>query len=309
VLGIAQEIDGTGTWRTVSVNFTGAASVDNARLDFELAAGGYAATVDNVGIDHQLTAPHTALLGSASLVPAHHPNRGYAKSNKRSLYFVNAANSNSVATPSGGLGSTYVTVGPEFFMPTGSALQPGTRISIRTNAWTLETRTVTSVSGARIHFDAPTSYPLKAGWGFFLTGARWMLDEANEWYFDQADSTFYLRTANDAAPGSPVYLASLENCVDVSATAYVTIDQLSLRGCQVGVRMVGSRSVEMRDLRITDVGRNAVFAPASRDVSIDSVVIERTGEEAILAQHTKLGVAIGMSVTDSTVRDAGVHRV
>ena len=168
---------------------------------------------------------------------------------------------------------------------------------------------VTAVSGGRIHFDAPTSYALNAGWGYFLTGSLWMLDEADEWYFDKSSGTFYVRTAADAPPSAPVFLASMENCIDLSGARYIIVDQVAVSGCQVGVRLIGTVPVEMRDLRATDIGRNAIFAPASRDVSVSSAVIERTGEEAILAKHATLGVAFGMSVTDGTVRDAGVYRV
>jgi hypothetical protein len=108
---------------------------------------------------------------------AHHPNVGYLASAPTSPYLALAADGNVVANGSGN-GSTVIKTGPDLVLPNGSQLTAGLRVRVRDNSWTLDERTVSSVSGNQITVSSPTKYPLKAGWGYFLLGALWMLDSA-----------------------------------------------------------------------------------------------------------------------------------
>ena len=309
VVGVAGTFHGNGAWQSVSMPFNGLAQLNNARLDFALTSGGSNASVDNATVEQQVGSPFLASLGAAPLIAAHHPNRGYNPLAETSPYLRAAADADVVATPSGGTGSSYVPTGSDLTLPIGGVIQTGTTIRIRTNAWLIDERKVVGVSGNRLLLDRPTSYPLRAGWGYYLVGAAWMVDQAGEWFYDEASSAILTRTAIDAAPQTPVALATLGTCINLTGKKNITVDGLHLTGCRTGVNATASAAVVLRNLKLTDIGTNGVFAPGSSALQVVGSRIERTGEHAILGNAPSLGVATGMLVSDNTVIDAGVARV
>ena len=308
-VGASQEIVGTGGWQSLAMRFVGSMQLDNARLDFDLAGGGARASLNNVAVEQELQAPFGAVLDATPLVVAHHPMRGFDTTEPNSLYFRNGADSDVAPTGAGTSGSNHVVMGSDFALPAGSAVQPGTAIRIRTNAWLIEERTVSAVSGNRLILDRPTSFPLKAGWGYFLTGAAWMLDEPGEWLFDSVSSTFLLRTATDALPVGPLRLNTLDTCIDLSATRNVTIDGIDATGCRMGVRATGTSSAVLRNLRLSHMAADGIMAPASTGLQVLGSRIERSGQHAVRGMDRALGVATGMTISGNVVIDAGVTRL
>lgn len=308
-VGVAASFVGNGAWQTVSIPFTGPTQLTNARLDFDLPPGGMSASIDNVALEQQVGAPFSAILGTVPLVVAHHPNRGYNATEPTSLYLRAAADSDTVAIQSGGSGSSYVPIGSDYVLPAGVSLQVGTTIRIRTNAWVIDERKVVGQTGNRLLLDHPTSYPLKAGWGYYFSGAAWMVDEPNEWLYDAAGPAVLVRTATDAAPQVPLALGALDTCIDLTSTQNLSIEGMELKGCRTGVRATATTAIVLRRLRLTDIDSNGVFAPGSRNLQVLSSSIERTGEHAILGTAVSLAVATGMLISDNMIIDAGVTRV
>ena len=309
VVGVSTEVKGTGAWQSVSLPFVARAQLEDARLDFDLPAGGLRASVNNVFVEQQVSTPFAAVLGATQLVMAHHPNRGFNAVDPSLALLHNAADADTVAIGGGATGSTYLVLGSDYKLPPGAVLQPGTTVFIRTNAWMVEQRTVAAVAGNRLMLDRPTSFPLKAGWGFYLSGASWMLDESGEWWFDDTNSTVLVRTPTDNLPTVPLALSTLDTCIDLSNVSNVTVEGVTATGCRVGVRATGSVSVVLRGLRLLDSATNGVSAPISTSLQVLDSRIERSGQHAIVGKDESPGIATGMVVSGNTVIDAGVIRV
>lgn len=306
-VGISFDVTGTGQWQALNLAFGARSQLENARLDLELPPGAGTVMVDNVAVEQQVSTPLAVAGTGAPMTVAHHPNRGFNALEPSSLYARTAGNSDVVATSSG-TGSTYLVMGTDLALPAGASLTPGTTVRIRVNAWLMDERKVVSVAGTKLFLDRPTTYPVKAGWGFFILGSEWMLDEAHEWHFDTSSQKLAVRTPTDTAPGSTVLVAALENCVDLTALRSVVIEGLDVRGCRVGVRGTATSAVSLRRMRISDVSANGVFAPGSVSLQLANSRIERAGEHAVLGIDKVLGVATGMSLVDNTFTDSAAVR-
>ena len=308
-VGVSGTFVGNGAWQSVSIPFTGLSQLDNARLDFDLAAGGQSASLDNVAVERQVGVPQSALLGGVPMILAHHPNRGHNALEPNSPYLRAAADADAVANTSGGFGSSYVPVGSDFVLPPGAVLQAGTTIRIRTNAWLIDERKVVGQVANRLLLDRPTTYPLKVGWGYYLSGAAWMTDEPGEWFYDATASAAIVRTATDVAPVMPLALGTLDSCIDIAGVQNLIVEGLRLTGCRTGVRASAAVAVVLRSMQLADIGGNGIFAPGSRNLQVLGNRIERVGEHALLAMDAALGVATNMVVSDNTIVDSGVIRL
>lgn len=309
VVGTSAAVTGTGVWQSFSLPFSGLRQIDNARLDFSLPTGGQTISIDNVSISQDISSPAAAQMGTTPLITSHHPNRGFNGTEPKSPFMRAAGDGNVVPNGVGGTGSSYIPVGSDFSIPFGVQLRSGTTVRIRTNAWLIEERKVLSLSGSKLMLDSPTTYPLKADWGYYLLGEPWMVDEPGEWAYDEVSKALWVKTDDDRAPLAPIGLATLDTCIDVSGVKFVGIHGLAMSGCNTGVQASSSQSVILRDLRITDTSGNGVLASGSVDLQILASRIERSGEHAVLGSAKTGGVAYGLQLRDSVVIDSGVARV
>ncbi len=308
VVGTVVSHTGTGAWQQASASFQGVSQLDNARVDIDVPGGSHLVQIDNLHVERAIAAPFAATLGTTTLRTSHHPNRGHEATTPTSLYARAAADADSVTTAGGGRGSTYVPLGTDLRLPAGVSLRNGTRIRIRTNAWIIDERRVTSVSGGRISIDTPTSYPLRSGWGYYLVNEAWMLDSPDEWFHDAAAASVLVRTSTDFAPAAPLALTSLATCVNVASRQYVAIEGLELRGCGIGVKATSSVGVTLSRMRIGDIATDAVLAGGSRALKLSNNIIERAGTHAVLGREDGLSIATDMRVESNTIVDTAVVR-
>jgi parallel beta-helix repeat protein len=281
-LGLNTTVVGTGAWQYYTLPFTATASLSNARLDFAIPAG------RNIGLDNvKITAQLPAVLGvfdnGKTINIAHHPNRGYNALRPDSLYFSVAENANTVSLTGGGTGSSYLTTGSDFAALAHPSITSGTGIRVRPNAWTLNDRKVASVSGSRLTFDTPSTYPIEKDWGYFLYGQRWMLDEPGEWHYDAAANTVYVWLADSLAPGSRVSLGQRTVGIEASNKSHIRIGGLTIQNVETGVRMQRAANVVMFNMNIFDTLGLGVDAMGSTDSGIESSQILRTTGSAIYA--------------------------
>ena len=70
----------------------------------------------------------------------------------------------------------------------------GATIQIRTEPWSIESRSVTALDAAtaRMGLATPTTYPMEAGDGYVLQDKLWMLDAPGEFFHDVATGTLYV---------------------------------------------------------------------------------------------------------------------
>lgn len=294
-LGLVASITGTGAWQTYSFSFNAKASLANARLDFEVPAG-VTIGLDNVRVETTLGGALGVFDSGRAINVAHHPNRGYDPLHPDSLYYSIAQDSDQTVV-SGRPVSTYVTTGSDLKLPAGATLAPGTEIRIRTYDWTLDERKIASVSGTRINLDQPTDYPLFKGWGYFLVGKLWMLDEPGESFFDAATNTVYVWMPDSKAPGSRVSIGQVGVGIDISNASHVVVDGIAIRNSGTGIRLKLASNLTLRNMAVEDVLGMGVDATQSATVDIGTSRFARTGRAAIS------GVDVGYSLSNFSIHD------
>lgn len=250
-------------------------------------------------------APQQLKSEGSQLNPAHHPNQGYDAALPNSIYARNAADSDNVLID-GVASSTYLTVGTDLVLPPGASIPAGTKIRMRTNSWTIDESVVSAVSGARLYFTKPSSYPLKAGWGYFLMGQLWMLDSPGEWYYDPIGKYLYAWMPDSKAPSSKVKAGWLTTGIDLRGKQYIQIDGLTIRMVGTGVNMRDSTGVAIRNVRIEDTVGMGIDAAASVSGVIESNLITRAGRDAISGTDNSSMWASGLRIANNRITSSGV---
>ncbi len=281
-VGLDTNITGTDAWQTVVLPFTTSKSAQSARLDF-VVPGGNMISVDNVKLVTSLANVRGVFDSGKSINIAHHPNRGHDPLTPQSLFYAIAEDADQVSVGAGRTGSSYLTTGSDLAASAPPPIEPGTGIRIRTNKWTISDRKITSVSGSRLYFDSPTPASLSRGWGYFLYGQRWMLDEPGEWYFDAATQTVYVWMPDSAAPDWRVSVGQQAVGIQASNLSHIRIDGLAIRNVDTGVHMQEATNIVLRNLTIADTLSFGVNALLSKDSGIENSQIIRTLGDAIYA--------------------------
>lgn len=251
------------------------------------------------------SAPQRLYTTAGIMSLAHHPNRGFDSSQPDSLYAKVAANANQTVV-GGRTVSTNLTIGSDLVLPAGATLTAGTKVRIRTNSWTLDESTVSSMSGKTLTLSTPTTYPLYAGWGYFLLGQLWMLDSAGEWHYDNATQTLYVWMPDSAAPGARVVASTMPTGIDLQSAQYVTVDGVHVRYSGVGVDAKRSVGVAVRNSRIEDSAGMGIDVAASVGITISGNALLRTGGDAINGVDNAATAAASMTVVNNSIADSGV---
>ena len=270
-----------------------------------IAAGAWTLHQGNIYKAALATAPLQVSATAGFMQQAHHPNRGFDATQLDSLYVRNAVASDKTLINSRQV-STYVTTGADLKLPAGATLTAGTKIRIRTNAWVLDERDISAVSGTRLSLSTPTSYPVDAGWGFYLLGQLWMLDSAGEWHYDATSKQLYAWMPDNSAPAANLQTTQLATGVDLAARAYIALDNLKVRGVGTGINLRKSTGVVVRYSRIEDTAGVGINAVGSVATVITNNVMVRLGTDAVSGQDDVIAPATTMQVVYNTITDAGV---
>ena len=251
------------------------------------------------------SAPSQVISSVGTLTQAHHPNRGKDLSDPDSIYVRLAADADTVLLYNRPV-STYMVTGSDLALPAGASVTAGTQVRIRSNAWTIEEKTISATAGSRLTFSTPTSYPLKAGWGYYLVGQLWMLDEPGEWHYDAIARTLYVWMPDSRAPGATVATSRLATGIDLEARRYITVDGLAVKAVGTGVNLKSSVGVLVRNSLIEDTSDFGANAANSLGATIDGNTFSRTGNDGISGQDDIVPVAGGMLVQNNVLTDIGV---
>lgn len=297
-LGLSASLTGTGAWQTVSLPFTATTTVDRARLDIQLNQAAMPVHIKNVSVTRDESAAPAALTGvtdnGAPQLRAHHPNRGYNPAAPDSPYLSTSSPSPVVTLADGSTGSQYLVTGSDLVLPPGASLQPGLRVVVRSEAWSLSEHTITSVSGNQIYLNPITAYPLKeAGWGYYLTGARWMLDSPGEWHYDAPTQMLYLWPAAGGAPGSSFSYASLNLGMDINRKQNIVVEGIAIRNVRDGIYAQRSQNAALRQVEITNTERFGINGEGMVGFELSNSQISYTGSDALY----------GPASTGSVIRD------
>ncbi len=305
-LGLSTWITGTGSWQSYSLPFRALASLSNARLDFELSPGGATLGLNDVRMSVNLADPQQVFSLGNPLDTAHHPNRGFDSTRPNSLYLKIAQDSDRISQ-AGAYVSTYLTTGPDLVLPPGTSLAPGLTVRFRTSTWLMEERRIASVSGSRMYFNQPTTYPLYAAFGYYLSGALWMLDSPGEWHYDTATRQIYVWMPDNAPPGDRIAVGQAAYGIDVSGRSYVVIDGIAVRRVGTGVKMPTTSVVTLRNSSITDTLLEGIDASASTNGTIERNLIARTGRDAVSGIDASWRAATNLRVVGNDIYDSGVR--
>ena len=252
------------------------------------------------------SAPLQLSSSAGYLIAGHHPNRGHDTAWPGSVYLRAAANSDKTLL-NGRQVSNFVTTGTDLKLPTGATITPGTKVRIRPTAWVLDERTISAVSGTRLSLSAPTTYPLEAGWGYFLTGQLWMVDSPGEWHHDASAGQLYAWMPDSRAPSAAVLATQLSTGIDLRSQKYITVDNLRVRMAATAFDLRSSTSVTVRYSRIEDTLEHGVNAAGSVATTVKNTSMVRVGTDAVSGQDDLIASATGMVIADNTITEAGVR--
>lgn len=295
-------------WQSQSFTFTASSSASNGRFDLHVPVPNMKVFLRNVRVELITAAPTHVFATDRQIQPAHHPNWPTTAASPAAIYLKNSVDSDSVVTTKGN-GSNYVTTGSDLVLPAGGALAAGLTAHIRSSNWHLDRRRVTAVSGSRLMFDAPTRYRVLAGWGYFLTGAKWMLDAEDEWYHDPLSGYLSVWMPGGAAPGGSVSYGFLPKGIDLAGRSYVVVDGIDVKGVSTGVSINAATSIVLRNMTIGDTRDQGIDAKSSILCTIENSVFERTGLDAISGSDEWQYVAKNLIVRDNTIVDSAVQKV
>lgn len=295
---------GTGNWEVITTSFTAGESASNARIDIGVPGARRTVLVREIRVATATSADPVAQVfeGGDPITVAHHPNMGYDSSKPESVYFNTSVASTYFVDSTGRLASNYFVGAADEKLPAGAVLAAGNQVFIRTQNWSLGNYTVTGVSGKRVSFSPNSSHPLSfPGWGYFYTGALWMLDSPGEWFYDANNRTLYVWTSTGAAPGSTFSYSRLSQAADLFGRAYISIDGIAFRNASRGLDLSRSTGVQLTHSDIRNTAAEGVAGSASRNLSIRSTIFRNNLTDAVQASNST-----DFSLTDSDIEDSGV---
>lgn len=307
IVGLFHVVTGNGGWQIAQLTFKATTSLANARFDLEVPGGGITAQIANLNVWQSETAtPLKLVAASADTVMnvAHHPNRGFNPLAPESNYLETVSDGDLVTNLAGTLGSSILFAGTDLRLPASASLANGTSVFIRTVPWLLEQRTITASTTTRIHLNNPTRYPLKRGFGYFLTGAAWMLDSPGEWHADPTANHLRVWMPDGKTPGDRISGVALNVGLDLESRAYVTIENIAIRATGIGVFADRSNFVTLRGLTISETSAEGISVKGSLASTIEYNSLSRTDGDAIVASN-----AIGSLIRHNTISENAVRVV
>lgn len=236
-------------------------------------------------------------------VEAHHPNRDATGPR----YLALAADGDAVFQQDRHV-STRLVTGDDLRWP-APPTAAGLRVRVRSAAFVVDDLPVSAVAGRELVLATPTTYAVKAGWGYLLTGQAWMVDSAGEWHHDAAARTLTVHGGGGTSPRLPTHATVLPTGVDLQQREHVVLEGLRVQRVGTGVRANGAVSLRLRSLQLADLADRGLDAAGSREVVLESSRIERTGTDAVFAGGIGGPMAEGLVVRDNRIRASGVRRV
>jgi parallel beta-helix repeat protein len=237
---------------------------------------------------------------------AHYPNLSPRNIRSAEPYLRTAGDSR-VVKARGQETSTEVVVGPDLHLPPGVRLGDGARVRIRTGSWLIDEATVQESIGNRLVLSKPTSFPLKAGWGYFLLGQLWMLDSPGEWFHDRGTGMLYFWPPEGRPRSEAVRVTMLAMGIDLRARRFVTIDGLAMRHVRTGVAMSDTLGVEVINSTFDRITDDGIDAHGSKDAKLASNSFNRIGGNAIEGGGRHNGPANRLSAIGNFILNSGIE--
>jgi parallel beta-helix repeat protein len=238
-------------------------------------------------------------------LPAHHPNRGHDTANPSSNYLTIAAAGNVLAI-NGQPASNEFTTGADLVLPAGVRLAEGARVRTRVNSWHIDEAAVAAFDGRRLTLTTPTTFPIEAGWGYYLMGQLWMVDSPGEWHHSPASGLLHAWMPDGGPPTAGLLATVLPLGVDLNRRENIVVDGLVVRRVGVAADIEFSKQVILRNSSFEDVALSGVKATGSERATLESNTLLRTGVDAIDGGGRVSLAATGMTARNNLIRDSGV---
>jgi parallel beta-helix repeat protein len=299
---------GTGSWQDQSFSFVAPASLADARVDMDTGAQ-RVTQVRDVRVEADVPVDDVFHVVSAQGVVniASHPNRGYSAASPESPYLPTGT-SPVARGADGRLGSAYLVPAVDHQLPPGATLAAGIDVWVRSQAWSVRKLKVTSVVGKQVFFDGLSTYPLNyPGWGYFFTGARWMLDAPGEWFYDRSTRELSIWMPDGAAPGQRVGLGTVARAATIgnpnngTFPQHITLDNLAFKGTGEGLAISRMKNITLRKLTVEETASWGVFGDGSDGLVVENSVFKRTRADALLVNGSN-----DSRIVNNTISESGV---
>jgi parallel beta-helix repeat protein len=300
---------GTGSWQTKSFSFVAPITLSDARLDIDMPGGGRATYFRDLRVEPDMTGQEVLHVGSNAGVMnlAAHPNRGYNPALPNSAYLPTGVSTSTRGTD-GRIGSAYIKPLNDHLLPSGVVLTPGLDVWVRSQAWSVRKMKVSSVIGNLVYTEGLTPYPLNyAGWGYFFTGAAWMLDAPGEWFYDRTTREFSVWMPDGAAPGQRIALGVVPRAVTIGNPGNgtfvnnITLENLAFIGSAEGLAIDRMQNITLRKVRVEDIGSWGVIGDGANGLRVENSVFKRTRADAILVNG-----ATDVKILNNDISESGV---
>ena len=172
----------------------------------------------------------------------------------------------------------------------------GATIRVRYLAYYIADGTVTGGSGPSVTTSGLPAGENMVGWGAYLEGKRWMLDEPGEWVFENGTLYVYGAAAPvgvEASPAGPV--------IDADNSTGVTIDGVAVRNGPIGISAERSTGLTLRSVAVANTTDHGIYAECARTLSMTASAVSSTGRDGLRIGYCGADV----TVTDSTFTDIG----
>lgn len=153
----------------------------------------------------------------------------------------------------------------------------GGELVVRSIAWVLDRRSIVASTATRFTLAEPTSYPIVAGWGYFVQNHPAALDRPGEWVWDRAT-----RTITVFRPTRP------------SATA------VEVANAPAVIEMIDANDVVVSGLTLRGGRDGNLLASDCTSITVEGVTSERAAGTGIAFIR-----CVGATVTGTTIRDTG----
>ena len=245
--------------------------------------------------------PLQLLASTGSFTVAHFPNSADVAADPGSPWLALAADSDGAV----------LTTGADFTLPAGATLDTNARVHVRTNAYVIDEAPVAAFDGRHITLAQAPTYPVRSGWGWFVTGQLWMLGAAGQWWYDANAQQLYAWMPDSAAPTADIAVSTLALGIDLRGRSHVVIDGIAVHGVGLGIDARSTGDVTLRNMLLEDIADIGVAVAGSDHDVIESNGIARTGGDAVTgwggAMGTLLNDATALTARNNVIRDSGVH--
>lgn len=151
-------------------------------------------------------------------------------------------------------------------------------LHVRTTNWYIDKLPVSGYLNGQLLLAGRTRYSVRNRAGYYLTGARWMLETSAGWYQSESTGRLYVRLPDNSNP----------NDRNITASRYAT-----------GIIVRDQSDIEFNGIRIEHAGEDGVLADNSRRIALQNVFVLDSGRDGIAYTHST------GSIKHSTIRDSG----